>query len=540
MCSLQIAWSVELSNGSPYLLSLGMSKSHLALVWIAGPLSGALVQPYVGIKSDRCRLRYGKRRPFMLVGTAATVLSLGVLACAKSIVGSVLGIFGVDEASRGVQATVMVLAVLMVYVLDFAINVVQAAIRAFIVDNAPSHQQDTANAWASRMAGFGNILGYLFGFVNLPDYIPIFGSTQFKILCWLASMVMVLTVSISCLAITERDPSMDPLPDTQVSGLVAFFKTLYHSFRKLSSEIRIICLVQFFAWIGWFPFLFYTTTYVAETYAEHFYAAQPDMTQGEVEYFWQQGVREGAFALFIFAIVTFAASVLLPFIVAKDYKTPDRSPYASSVDGQDNFSQAPTPTTPTVAATAAGGYFGYQPAATAEDTISTNSAKRSLLHRLPACLPRVPHLEIPWLTLRRIWLLSHLIFAALTWSTFLIYSVTSARILVALVGIPWAITQWVPFALIAAEVRKRESARDYDDDHDSSSDQAGVVLGIHNVAIAAPQVIATLVSSAVFRALQKPRGSVGDDSVAWVLRFGGVAALVAAWLTRKVGEGKRA
>ena len=35
---LQIVWSVELSNGSPYLLSLGMSKSLLAFVWIAGPL----------------------------------------------------------------------------------------------------------------------------------------------------------------------------------------------------------------------------------------------------------------------------------------------------------------------------------------------------------------------------------------------------------------------------------------------------------------------------------------------------------------------
>jgi len=51
--SLQIGWSVELSNGSPYLLGLGISKSFLAFVWIAGPLSGTLVQPYVGTKSDR-------------------------------------------------------------------------------------------------------------------------------------------------------------------------------------------------------------------------------------------------------------------------------------------------------------------------------------------------------------------------------------------------------------------------------------------------------------------------------------------------------
>ena len=63
---LQIAWSIEMSSGSPYLLSLGLTKDALAFVWIAGPLSGVLVQPYVGAKSDRCTCRFGRRRPFMV------------------------------------------------------------------------------------------------------------------------------------------------------------------------------------------------------------------------------------------------------------------------------------------------------------------------------------------------------------------------------------------------------------------------------------------------------------------------------------------
>ena len=68
------------------------------------------------------------------------------------------------------------------------------------------------------------------------------------------------------------------------------------------------------------------------------------------------------------------------------------------------------------------------------------------------------------------------------------------------------------------------------------ADQAGVVLGIHNVAIAAPQVIATLVSSAIFKALQKPRGTPGDNSVAWVLRFGGLCTLIAAYVTSQLAD----
>lgn len=122
LAGLQIAWSVELSNGSPYLLSLGLSKSLMALVWIAGPLSGTLVQPYVGVRSDNCRISWGKRKPFMVAGAGATIMSLLALAWTKEIVGGFLGLFGAHKEDPGVKVTIIVVAVLFVYILDFAIN----------------------------------------------------------------------------------------------------------------------------------------------------------------------------------------------------------------------------------------------------------------------------------------------------------------------------------------------------------------------------------------------------------------------------------
>lgn len=95
----------------------------LALVWIAGPLSGVLVQPYVGLKSDNCRLRWGKRRPFIIGGAAATIVSLMVLAWAKELIGGFLVLFGADPEGTFVRTSIMLFAVLFVYVLDFAINV---------------------------------------------------------------------------------------------------------------------------------------------------------------------------------------------------------------------------------------------------------------------------------------------------------------------------------------------------------------------------------------------------------------------------------
>lgn len=553
--SLQISWSVELSNGSPYLLGLGIDKSLLALVWIAGPLSGTLVQPYVGIKSDRCRSRFGRRRPFMVGGAIATVISLLALAWTRELIGGILGIFGVPNDSQATATTSIVFAVTMIYVLDFSINVIQAGVRAFIVDNAPTHQQDTANAWAARLSGVGNIVGYLFGYVDLPKYFGFIGDTQFKVLCVFACVVLLGTLTISCIAVQERDPRLDGEPEVQQGGVLSFFRDLFHSMRNLPDQIKRVCEVQFFAWIGWFPFLFYITTYVGGVYVDPIFREhEGTLTPEEIDAAWAKATRMGTFALLIFAITTFASSMVLPFLVAASFRpeVPEpRTPITPMTPGGKLPRTPKTPHTPmTPGGAAAGGYFVFDPYADKPE--ASDKTKGTILQRMVAHLPSP---ELKWLTLRRTWLLSHIVFFILTWATFFVHDFVGATVLVALIGIPWSMTNWAPYALIAAEISKRENIRrgviapppTHDgellargEDPSDGSDQAGVVLGIHNVAIAAPQVIATLVSSVIFRFLQKPRGSAGDDSVAWVLRFGGLAALIAAYLTRRVHEENKA
>ncbi len=94
----------------------------MALVWIAGPLSGVLVQPYIGIRSDNCRSSWGKRKPFMLVGGLATIISLLALAWTREMVRAVFHVFGTPLDSPIVRITIMIVAVIFVYVLDFSIN----------------------------------------------------------------------------------------------------------------------------------------------------------------------------------------------------------------------------------------------------------------------------------------------------------------------------------------------------------------------------------------------------------------------------------
>ncbi|KAK4501707.1 hypothetical protein PRZ48_007516 [Zasmidium cellare] len=486
---LQVAWSVEQSEISPFLLDLGISRGVMAIIWIAGPLSGVLVQPYIGMKSDRLRSRFGKRRPFMVAGAIATIVSLMVLVWSFEITRGVLWAFGVEgDATR---VTAIVVAVLMLYVLDFSINVLQASARTFVVDSAPGFQQDIANAWASRVSGIGDIIGFTFGYLELGQYLHALGDTQFKDLAFLTAIALFASTAFTVCAIPERDSrrhANEPHPyandprqvnephtdaedphqyahrpdhgsaerassrstysgDISHQTLLGSFKELWQVMTRLPPQIKKVCLIQLAAWVGWFPILFYTSTWIRDLYMDNYLREKPNVPVDDPT-LSEHGTRLGSLGLLIKAVVTLTCSIALPWIVRK----------------------------------------------------------------------------VHLLTLKRIWIASHVIFAVLAGLTFLVDRVRSAILLTACTGIPWAITLWAPFAIIAAEMK------------DGFEDDAGAILGIHNMAIALPQVIAILASSAIFQSLHTGAGEVDPDSIAWVFRFGGAMALVAAGLTWRLED----
>lgn len=442
--------------------------------------------------------------------------------------------------------------------------IVQAAIRAFIVDNCPTHQQELSNAWASRMVGVGNILGYIFGYMDLPKVVPFLGNTQFKVLCVLASVFLTATLAISCVCIKERDPRGDR-PVTDKLGVISFFKQVIKSIRSLPTQISRVCQVQIAAWVGWFPFLYYSTTYVGQLYVNPVFAENPHLSEGELDKAWEDATRVGTLALLIYAIISFLANMLLPLFVVPLYgPAPENLSQRDSPDGDSDDD---------VESAARRLSFSSMPTGNASEPLLGAVPIGQETEEKPAWLSR---LRIPGLTLPRVWLLSHLLFAACMFSTLFIYSYQAGSAFVGLIGISWAVALWAPFALISAEVARIDPSRrnhhrtaqttynehaaeaeaegpgehsvagsdvehgrskDYSDGEDVA--QAGIILGLHNMAISLPQILSSLVCSAIFKAYQKPRGEPWDDSVGWVLRFGGCAALVAAWLTRRVSDGSR-
>lgn len=86
------------------------------MVWIAGPLSGLIVQPIIGVISDQSRSKWGRRRPIIMGATLIVVCSLLCLGFTREIVGY----FVADKQSAKVPT--IALAVLALYTTDFAIN----------------------------------------------------------------------------------------------------------------------------------------------------------------------------------------------------------------------------------------------------------------------------------------------------------------------------------------------------------------------------------------------------------------------------------
>lgn len=517
---LQLSWSAEFSNGTPYLLSLGMSKSLMSLVWIAGPMSGTLGQPIVGMLSDDLRWSFGRRRPFMILGAVATIISLLCLSWSMNIVGFFTG----TSDNELLKQKTIPFAVFFVYSLDFSISIIQAASRAFIVDNVPTSQQAQANAWAARMIGIGNIAGFVLGSLNLPKLYPWLGHTQFQGLSSCACLALIVTVLPACVGISEQNPMLDVTLQTPNSrrGLIGIWSETLSAIRHLSPQTKLACEIEFFAWIGYFPMLFYSSTYVGTLYKQGHRDANGPISTPELD---EEATRRGSLALLAFAIVSLIGNFLLPYLSKDSYTT----------------------TEPT-----------------------------KLLQRrsqfIPCLWKRITGLFLHKLTVNQLWIVGHFTFVFATFMTAFITTSWQASVFIAVLGIPWALALWAPFVIISEEVSRIKSKkgmalqlaemRGGDENgqlrrrrqrFEGYEHNAGIILGVHNVFVALPQVVSSLVASALFKILDSPAqsqeiadptllfarnggggGGESANSLGWVFRFGGIATVVAIWLSFKL------
>ncbi|KAG0245947.1 hypothetical protein BGX31_005233 [Mortierella sp. GBA43] len=312
-------------------------------------------------------------------------------------------------------------------------SAVQASCRTLIVDSLPSSQQEAAASWASRLMGIGGIFGYFMGNVDLPELIPAFGDTQIKGLCIIACLFLILSVGLTCLAVTERVMVRvaTPSSSSSVEDFLLSFKTIFRAIRFLPTRIQHLCNVQFFAWMGWFPFLFYSSTYIAEIYTRELTEKGAPINGGDtIDQDQATGVqdaavRAGSYCLLIYSIVSLVASMLLPvFVTPAEQLSPESGgPFSStrSTNGSDNRLPA------------------------------TKRFSVWYRHRVPRWL----QLPIRGLTLPRMFTLSLFLVSFSLTSTWFIHDLRGSTILFACCGIAWAVAMWAPFSILGEVISQQ-------------------------------------------------------------------------------------
>ncbi|KAJ3784699.1 sucrose transporter [Lentinula aff. detonsa] len=522
LLGISIVWSVEMAYASPYLLSLGLSKSAMAVVFVAGPLSGLVMQPVIGVLADSNTSRWGRRRPYMVIGTVLCVFAMALLGWTKEVAG----VFS-SKVCMCVGLTLW-LAVISVYLIDFSVNAVMAVDRALLVDVLPSTLQPSGNAWAARMAGFGSVVGYFAGNLDLPSLLPIFGHTELQILSVVVSIILLGSHIIMASAVSERvlikndsTGAGGPLAKSFTTQVRAMFENMW----SLPRVIRQIFLIQFFAWISWFPIMFYSTLYIGDLYKRAFFATAilvppPEITEDSLTVLDNEATRIGSRALFYQSLLALSMNVVLPFFTT----TTSSSLSSRRRGGEERQQDSARPWWKT---------------------------------------PAIP--EILKFRLVSLWAISQGVLASCMLATFFTSSVPGGMALITLTGFSWAITQWAPFALLGEAIltepseggvggirlvdtrsrgegegrtenqddeeeeneedvlddegavlvgRRSRDEEQVDDESDEGdehsgglSGKAGIILGIHNIFVVMPQFIVTGLSSVIF-ALVDPAKSV--------------------------------
>ncbi|KAI1934609.1 hypothetical protein LOZ58_004621 [Ophidiomyces ophidiicola] len=351
------------------------------------------MQPLVGVIADRSTSKWGRRRPFMIVGSLVVGLFLFILGWTSEIVS----VFVKDPQSK--KSVTIAVAVMSIYAVDFAINVVQACCRSLIVDTLPIPQQQLGSAWASRMTAIGSLIGYGIGSINMLNTFGTFlGNTQFKQMTIIAACSLIGSVLVTSYAVKERILISVRDSDNR-SGVMKILSQLFRTTFRLPPRIKAICWAQFWAWIGWFPFLFYSSTWVGETYFR--YGAPKSEFDKITDTLGEVG-RLGSLSLVIFSVVTLVNSVVLPFAV-----------------------------------------------------LSPGNDRGALTQRPPRGVIRfLKKISYVRPDLQTAWMISHIMFAGTMVFAPLAKSVAFATFLVAICGIPWTVTCWAPFAFMGVEINR--------------------------------------------------------------------------------------
>ncbi|KAG6426293.1 hypothetical protein SASPL_110515 [Salvia splendens] len=358
---VQFGWALQLSLLTPYVQTLGIGHEFSSFIWLCGPITGLVVQPCVGIWSDKCTSKHGRRRPFILVGSLMISVAVVIIGYSADI-GYILGDTKEHCSTfKGTRTRAAFIFVIGFWMLDLANNTVQGPARALLADLSGPDQRNSANAIFCSWMAVGNILGFSAGSSgNWHRWFPFLTSKAccepcgnlkaaflvavvFLSLCTLVTLFFAKEVPLAHTQhrLSDSAPLLD---DHQINGSDlskskidsesshhtlenkserhyttgdageqkdqnssedtfndspgAVLVNLLTSLRHLPPAMHSVLVVMALTWLSWFPFFLFDTDWMGREVFHGDPKGEPNEVQA-----YNQGVREGAFGLLLNSVV---------------------------------------------------------------------------------------------------------------------------------------------------------------------------------------------------------------------------------------------
>lgn len=146
---IQYGFGLQQANMSPIYRYLGAEEANIPGLWLAGPLTGLLLQPIIGALSDKSwSPRWGRRKPYVFFGAVAGSIAMIMMP----------------------NSTSVFMAACLMWLLDAGLNSSMEPFRAFVGDILNTKQRPVGFSVQSFMVGFGQSLANL-----MPFILPLLG-----------------------------------------------------------------------------------------------------------------------------------------------------------------------------------------------------------------------------------------------------------------------------------------------------------------------------------------------------------------------------
>lgn len=248
---IQYSFGLQQSNMSPIYKYLGADEASLPLLWLAGPMTGLLVQPIIGAMSDKTLSPLGRRTPYFLIG--AVLCSAGLVVMPHS--------------------SALWMAAGTLWILDASNNVTMEPYRAFVSDKLAEEQRHLGFLTQSAFTGFAQTLSYLtpsllFWIGMNKDAVNERGIPNVVVTAFFIGAFF----SIFSILWTVFSTKEDPLTEEEARWIRAnpmrvrgIFEDIFGAIREMPYTMRRMGWMSLFQWYGMFCYWMYITLSVSQS-----------------------------------------------------------------------------------------------------------------------------------------------------------------------------------------------------------------------------------------------------------------------------------